>query len=289
MRSRVLILIIPVLLLSCTSGRMIQLGNEASRAGMEVCADALEVYSTLAGEAETEKLFQDRVKVLINPDPASMTLPDSETTDFSDQLGLRVQAYKSLLTTYKTFNLLTDKAYSKKNEEAVVALQNSYNAIEGLPDLPGEVSSKLPGVAKYLSEAFQAKKIKKHNEALFALSEAYLALWQSDSRLWIEYIDRIYDDYTNGLNQVSSDRYDPEAISRELHLPYKDKDVLLVLYRIEIRNEIRAEKQSIIESINDVEKALVELTYLHSEISKDKPSIPDIISTLDTIESLLEN
>jgi len=289
MRPRIVFLLIPLFLLSCASGRMIELGSQASRAGMEVCNDALDVYATLSEQQEKDKLYQDRLKILLNPDPASMTLPDSETTDFSEQIEPRREAYKSLLNTYRVFNLLTDKEYGNKNEEALATLQNSYNSIAGLPDLPGEVSSRLPEIAGYLSEAFQAKKVRKHNKALYPLSEAYLVLWQEDSEIWIDYLNRIYDDYARGLNQVSPNRYDPEAIARDLDLPYSDSAVLLMMYRLELRNDIKKEKNNIIKEIADVEKALAELTHAHSEISKDKPSITDIISTLDKIEAIVEN
>lgn len=288
MRPRIVFLLIPLFLLSCASGRMIELGSQASRAGMEVCNDALDVYSTLSEQREKDKFYQDRVEILLNRDPANMTLPDTEAVDYSEQILLRKKAYKSLLNTYRVFNLLTDKEYGNKNEEALAALQNSYNSIAGLPELPGEVSTRLPEVAGYLSETFQAKKIKKHNKALYALSEAYLELWKKDSEIWIDYLDQVYDGYARRLNQVSSDKYNPEAIARNLDLPYSDDAVLLMMYRLELRKDIRDEKNEIIKEIEDVEKALTELTIVHSEISKDKPGITDIISTLDKIEAIVE-
>jgi hypothetical protein len=174
-------LLIVVILSSCgTSKKIVELGGKAAVKGTEVSQKALDVFTMLSQQGEIDKSFQDKLKVLTNAEPAKMSLPDTKAPDFSKQIAARVKAYQSLLNTYRTFALLTDGTYSDKTKEAMSALQDSYNAIGKLPDIPQKVSAKLPEVSKGITQAIQAKKIKKHNEVLNHLTDLYVTLWDED-------------------------------------------------------------------------------------------------------------
>jgi hypothetical protein len=277
-----------LLLTSCSSSKIIELGGKTSVKGAEVSQKALDVYSVLSNQAAIDKSQQDKLKVLTNPSPATMPLPNTKAKDFSNQLSPRIQAYKSLMAVYAAFALLTDSKYADKTEQAVSALQDSYNAISKLPDLPDVVKSKLPGVAKLITGSIQAKKIRAHNEILYALSQAYLSLWKADTSTWEEYIDLIYNSYADGLNTVDSKRYDASKIAQDIKEPYKDEATIILMYRLRNRDEIMKQKNDTRKQLNDLGKALEELTLAHAEIAKEKPDLSTIISSLNRIEELLK-
>lgn len=288
MKTLISLLFFLLLLTSCTSSRMISLGGKASSTGTEVAQKALDLYGLLSKQADLDKSQQDKLKVLTHPDPASMKLPDTKVNDFSAQLEPRINAYQSLLATYRAFTLLTDDKLGDRTREALSALQSSYNAVAKLPDLPASVSSRLPEVAGLFTRAIQAKKIKAHNQALFELTQLYLALWKEDQKLWNDYLDRIYDDFATGLNTVDSKRYDAGKIDALTKTPYSDPSTIILMYRLDKRDEIIQQKNEIKSQLELFAKALEALNQTHAEIAIDKSSIPDIVDTLNTIDNLLK-
>ncbi|MDR0801391.1 hypothetical protein [Fluviicola sp.] len=280
-------LLIVLLLSSCASTKIIELGGKAATTGAEVSQKALDIFTILSQQADIDKSQQDKIKILTHPSPATMTLPDTKTQDFSNQLSARVKAYQNLLNTYKVFTLLTDNKYSDKTQEAVSALQESYNSIEKLPNLPTTVSEKLPEVSKLITQAIQAKKIKAHNQILFSLTQLYIKLWDEDQKIWNDYLDRIYDDYSTGLNTVDSKRYDSKKISELSKEPYSDEATIILMYRLEKRDEITRQKNAIKKQLNDFGKSLKELNKVHAEISKSKTDISDVTKMINSIENLL--
>ncbi|NWJ52095.1 MAG: hypothetical protein HXX14_14665 [Bacteroidetes bacterium] len=281
-------LFIIILLTSCSSTKIIELSAKVSAEGIEVSQKGLDVYATLSKQADIDKYQQDKIKVLTHPSPAIMALPNTAVQDFSKQLEPRIKAYQSLLSTYQAFNLLTDSKYGDKTKEAVNTLANSYNSIEKLPDLPTSVSSKLPEISKILTQAIQAKKIKIHNEVLYRLTELYLLLWNNDLKTWNEYLDAIYNTYALGLNSVDSKKFDVKKISQDLKEPYSDDAVIILIYRLNNRNEIIRQRDVIKKQLSDFGKALSAINKAHSEIAKEKTDISDVVSSLNTIENLLK-
>lgn len=278
-----------LLLVSCVSPKIIELGGKASTKGQEVSQNGIDILKVLSQQAAIDKSQQDKITVLTDPDPARMPLPDTKVkNDFPKALDERMSAYQSLLNTYKAFSLLTDSKYSDKTQEATIASQDSYNAISILPDIPATVSALLPKVAKTISQHIQARKIKKHNEILFALSEVYAKLWEEDKKTWNAYIDRVYDDYITGLNGVKSSRYDAKKISENDKEPFSDTPTVILMYRLNKRDELNKEKNKLKKSLNDFGKVLNELNKAHAEISKSKTEILDAIKTMNTIENLLK-
>lgn len=277
-----------ILLASCGSAKMLELSGRASLKGTEVSQQALEVFDLLSQQADIDKLQQDRVKILINPNPATMGLPDTKAQDFSSQIATRVKAYQSLMETYKSFGLLTDSRFGEKTKEAFDALKGSYQAIEQLPDLPPAVANKLPEVAKMISQSIQAKKIKKHNLILYNLSQLYLTLWNEDQKIWNDYIDLIYNTYASGLNTIDSKRFDTEKIKAESKEPFSDAAIVILLFRLDYRNEILKQRNEVKKHLSDFGKALSELNQVHSEIAKTKTDISDVASLLNSIENILK-
>ena len=275
------------MLSSCASTKIIELGGKASTKGMEVSQKALDVYTVLYQQAEIDKSQRDKITVITNSNPAIMSLPNNVVPSFSEELAPRVEAYQSLLNTYKAFTLLTDPKYGDKTQEAVSALQKSYNSIEKIPNLPSTVSAKLPKVSKIITQEIQAKQIKKHNQILFDLTQLYIAAWDEDQKFWNEYIDLIYNNYSNRLDSLDVKKYDAKKITKNAEEPYNE-EIVILMFRLEKRDKIVKQKNEIKKQLNDFGKALKELNKVHGEITKSKTDVSDVINMLNTIENLLK-
>ncbi|MEW5677180.1 hypothetical protein ABGT15_12775 [Flavobacterium enshiense] len=281
-------LFIVFLLTSCSSTKMLDLGGKASVKGTEVSQKAIDIYGLLSQQADIDKSQQDKIKVLTNKKPSEMVLPDSKVADFSEQLKPRIDAYEKLLNTYKAFTLLTDSSYGDMTQEATSALQDSYNSIQTFSDIPESVSSKLPEIAKMISQEIQVKKIKEHNKILYSLTTVYTMLWDKDQKTWNDYIDLIYNNYAQGLNTVDSKKYDAKMISETMKEPYSDEATVILMYRLEKRDEIIKKRNDLKKQLNDFGKALKELNKAHLEISKSKTDPSDVTKMMNTIENLLK-
>lgn len=288
MMKSLLKLLIFLLLVSCSSTKVIELGGKAANKGTDVSQNALDLYSTLQQQADIEKSLRDKCDILANPDPTSMTLPDNKIKDFTKQIAPRIKAYQSLLNTYRAFALLTDSKYGDKTKEATSALKDAYNAIEKLPDIPSAISAKLPDVLKMVTQEIQAKKIKEHNNILYELTKIYILLWDEDQKIWNDYIDMVYNQYANCLNSVNSKKYDVKKIADLDNEPYSDDATIILMYRLKNRNDIFKQRDAIKEQLIDFGKALSELNKAHSEIAKQKTDISEVISILNSIENLLK-
>ncbi len=220
---------------------------------------------------------QNKVAILTNPNPGTMTLPNKHSRNFVKQLQPRLNAYKSLLNVYQEFNLLTDSKFGDKTKDAASALITSFNSINQLPDLPSAVSSMLPEVSKTISQSIQAKKVKKHNEILLAITNAYLKLWTEEEPLWDAYIDAVYDDYSSGLNSVPSEYFGAEKIKQNNVEPYSNDTIVILMYRLDKRDEIIIQKNDLKKQLSDFGKALADLDKAHAELAKEKTDISDVI------------
>jgi hypothetical protein len=267
---------------------MIELSGKAASKGVAVSQQGINVYNLLTEQSGIDKLQQDKVKILTHPNPAAMALPDTKVQDFGGQIEARIKAYKSLLETYQAFTLISDSRFGDKTKEALSALQESYNSIEKLPDLPASVADKLPDVAKMISQSIQAKKIKKHNLVLFKLSQLYLDLWNADLKQWNDYVDMIYNSYATGLNTIDSKRFDLEKIRSQSQEPFSDEAIVVLLYRLQYRQQIANQRDTVKKQLTDFGQALAELNRVHAEIAKTKTDITDVTNMLNTIESLLK-
>ncbi|MGO4770689.1 hypothetical protein ACEN2I_03425 [Flavobacterium sp. W22_SRS_FK3] len=283
------ILLLLVLLSSCSSSKVIDLGGATATKGIDVSQKALTVYSSLLDQSGIDKSQQDKIKVLTNPNPSTMKLPDTKASDFSNQLQPRIEAYQKLLTVYTEFNLLTDSKFSDRSKEALISLENSYNAIAKIPDLPEDIRGKLPNIFSIITQTVQAKEIKKHNEILYSLSQVYLELWNDDKPIWDEYLDLVYNSYSDGLSTVDSKRYDVNKISQSSMEPYSDSATIILMYRLSNRDEIMKQKNDLKQQLTAFGKALQELNKTHAEMSKQATDISSVISSLNKIEELLKD
>jgi len=282
-----IILFFVLLISSCTSSKIIELGGKAADKGTEVSQKGIDIYTTLSQQSDVDRYQQDKVKVLTHPNPIGMPLPATSPKGFPKQLSLRIKAFQSLLNVYKVFGLLTDKEYSNKTSDAVSALRDAYASISTLPDLPADVSALLPGVAGAIANNIQARKIKQHNLILFELTKAYLTLWNKEQPLWEDYIEQVYiRTYADALKGDLSNRYDPARVAEISKEPYNN-NVIVLMYRLKERDDIINSSVLLKKQLNDFGKALSGLNKAHSEISKQRPDIQIAISTINSIENLL--
>jgi len=277
-----------LILTSCGSSKLVQVGTTVSKEGLEVSQNGIDTYTLLAEQRDIDASQRDIIKILTNPEPDKMALPQTIPEDFSGRINSRIKAYKSLLSVYQAFSLLTDSKYSADTQTATSAVLASYNSIKQLPQLSSGVSSIISGATGLITQSIQAKQIKKHNEILYNLTKVYLDLWNDEVHIWNDYVDRVYNEYVDGLKTVPTKYYDLNKVKDGNTEPYSDENILLLLYKIKQRNAIIKQKNDLKEQIANFGKALTQLNQAHAELSKDQSNITDVSTSLTNIEILIK-
>lgn len=277
-----------LLIAGCDQAAIRQVGARTALRGQESCDAALKVYARLDSLADLDKEQQDFVTLLTRPAASTLPLPDKPRAPFEVQLAPRVRAYRSLRKAYAALYRLSDTAFADQTQEAAEALTDSVNALKGIPDLPAPVSSLLPALSGFVVGRIQAKEIRKHNLALHSLIRSYRTLWESDKPIWEKYITRVYKDYAQPLESLTPDQFDEERLRELVKEPYT-KVYLVNLYKLQRREEARGKQQEVQTELDAVDQSFALLERAHKELAAQNPSFSDVLATLESIGSTLEN
>ena len=282
---RVILIIVVLKLTSCAPARYIEFSGKVATLGVEVSQKGIDSYKLIQMQSQIQKNQRDRIKILQNPNPNALKeLPDTEIEDFSSQIVFRVDSYKKLLKIYEIFDLISDKKYQSSVTEAVSEFQKILELIDKIPKLSPEIKSMIPGVTTKILQGVQAGKIKQLNEKLFWLTNLYCLIWEEDVKIWEEYIDAIYDNYRKEMNIVDNNNFDSKKIANEFKEPFRE-EILVFMYRIQIREKILQDKENLKKEINDFGKSLRLLNKTHLEISKNKTNISNLMQNANAISN----
>jgi hypothetical protein len=276
-----------ILICGCASPSSLRnYGAAVALQGQALTDAVLSCYDDLAKQKSIDKNQQDFIKIVTSPNPA-YTLPDTQPKDFSRQLAPRVQAYQALRKAYELFHQISDPSFGNQTKIATESLLSSINTLKNIPDLPNSVKTLLSSLSDLLVEQIQANYIKQHNAILLKFCEAYRELWEQDMPYWKQYLERVYKDYVDGLNSLDPARFDEKQLNEIIKEPFT-KDIKIGLYKLQKRNISEAERQKLEAKLDSVNRAFGFLCAAHAELAKDKPSLYDVIYTLDLIQSILK-
>lgn len=276
-----------IIICGCASPSSVRnLGTAVALQGQALTDAALDSYNSLAQQKSIDKSQQDFIKIVTSPKPAS-TLPDTQPKDFSLQLTPRIQTYQELRKAYEVFHRLSDPSFADQTKNATESLLSSIKTLQDIPDLPSSVKNLLPTLSALLIETIQAAEIRKHNAILLEFCKVYRELWIQDMPAWKEYLGRVYKDYADGLISLEPARFEEKRLNEIVKEPFY-KDINVGLYKLQKRNISEAKRQELEAKLDSVTRALGLLCAAHSELAKEKPSLADVIYTLDLIQSILK-
>lgn len=284
------ILIICALFFSgCDEAAVRQVGAKVGMRGQDVSSAAITALSNLADLEAVDYSQRTVAAIIVQPPQTLNTLPTVEHNDqLLEQIQLRIAAYRQFGKAYAALHRLSETAFADQAEAAQTELVNSVNAIKNIPDLPASVSSLIPAVTGLIVDRKQAREIKKHNQTLHRLSEAYKALWVADRPTWNAYLERVRGAYVNSLNSVPVDRFDEKKLREVTTMPYTS-GYLANLFKAQEAARLDQNKQQLIGQVDAVDEAFRLLVISHKELASQKPSYSDVIAYLDRIVTVLQD
>lgn len=269
----------------CTGSNVKTLGAAAAVKGQSACSAAEMSYRDVDLWEARDERYQNFVKALTRP--AEMTdTPESKVTSFSNELSTRISAFQALKRVYARFQSLSEAISNAEAKEATQSLLESLDTIQGIKDVPESVKKKIANTADILVEDIQAGKVRKHNAILARLASAYQELWQSEIPIWEKRINRVVDDYNNGLIQIDATRFDQNALSKIESLPFSTS-YNITMYKLRLREESEKIRQETISRLWAVNSALESLVQAHTELSKKEPNLAEIATTLDRLDTII--
>jgi len=282
-------LLVLLLLTSCSSSKLLlQTGAQASKDGILVCQKGVDTYTLLSQQQAIDQSQQQIILILSVPNPAAINLAENKASPIAKEIAPRINAYKSLLSVYQVFGLLTGSDEPGDTKAAEDALTASYNNIKQLPDLSASVSGFISTAGSAIMKQIQSGSVKKHNEALYELTKAYLALWNDEMPVWQKYLGLVYNRYANQLRTNPAAVYDMAKVKEALTEPYTGDAVILELFRVKQINDVTQQKAAVEKQLTDFGKALTLLNQAHLDLSKDASVTSDASNTLNTLETLLQ-
>jgi hypothetical protein len=271
----------------CAARATRSLGAAAALKGQAVADAALRSYELIEQQQVVDKQQQDLVKILTAPNLTLPTLPDSPAPDFGLQLAPRVAAYRALRDSYKLFQQLADPVYSEQAARATDALTTSINNLNGIGDLPAGVAGAAKKLTGLAVGAVQAGKIRDHNRILLSMAETYRELWEADLPVWRDYFGRIHKDFADPVSNLSVDRFDQRAVDSVVKEPFIPA-IRLQIYKLQMRDASRKRAAELEDQLLSVGRAFRLLESAHVELTKEKPSVTDVIELLDNIRAVIE-
>ncbi|HEY6243763.1 MAG TPA: hypothetical protein VIX17_07450 [Pyrinomonadaceae bacterium] len=288
-RSISALLIAGLLILSgCDEGAVRKLGAKIGSRGQDVGTAAAKVIAELDEFEQVD--YEQRLRVGILVRPPAMGTEDLPIVDHNkleqDQITQREKLYKQLAKAYAALQTLSETAFADQSAAAVTELNNSINNIKAVPNIPVGVSSALSGLTGLIVDRKQAKDIRKYSLTLANLIKAHRALWESDRQIWDNYLARIRSAYIDQLNKTEADRFDLQQLRKIVTYPYADS-YLINTYKAQEAARLDSRITEIKEHLDAVDEAFSQLEKAHKELTEEKPSYDDIVSSLDRIVTIL--
>jgi hypothetical protein len=124
------------------------------------------------------------------------------------------------------------------------------------------------------------------NELMYGLNERFTETLTADLGDIRTFIDQFYQKYSDGLNKVPTYKFDTLKVEQLVDEPYRDKQVLIKLYKLQLAEEARAQVGILSNRAKLISDLLKELNMMHAEFIKRNRSDKDIKERLMKIEEL---
>lgn len=263
------------ILSSCVEDKR-NLKSENYKAGIEVIDQIIDSYSQMSDVSFTAKYNQQLVSIL--SDSKAITY---EGICFSDDAMNKIIAFESLKKVYTKYNLITDKNFTSKTAHIAEAIFASCNALDSL-DINDEISDQLTIISEYVSASSFDENI-----AIHGLTEQYLTVWQKDVTFWKLLLNKSYSDYSDGIDEIPAEIFDEEKLSKFVYEPYSTKDVMVEIYKLNLKDEAYKEKETVSQKLDDIKWGFENINLVNSEYTKKAQDLTYVEDIIDKVKAYL--
>lgn len=206
-----------------------------------------------------------------------------EQIDFefeSENLDTIIALLKYMNKTYTAYELLSDIKIGLKKSNIREKVEI---ACEKLNDF--QLSEEQKTKIDEIQEAAKSHKFAR-KEIMFELTGIFLSILENDIEKEINILNKSFAIYDEAIQSIPNTVFDPEKVEKLVSKPFKNKEVLVKLYKLQLRDEAYKKNLNLINELNAMSKALEKQHLLHAELLKqksDKKNTDKLVSELNEI------
>lgn len=277
-------LVLALSALGCaTSSQTVSLSKTVASRGQDLATAALNGYDAIDDAATRDQQDQLTLKAFVPPAP----LTSVRRQDFSAQLAPRRKAYRALKSAYGQFQVLAESNAGTEISTATGGLIDAVNGLSSLPDISGPAKGFLTTAAQQLATAQQQRSLRKYNEALAKLADAYRTLWNEDLSVFKNTLQGFTESYTTGIQGLQPSIFDSDLVQEAIGQPFT-AEVAIRLYQVKLISTAQDEKAAIEAKLAGISRAFDGLVAAHAALAVDKPSAQDVLAAANQILDAIE-
>lgn len=245
----------------------------------QIVTEALtDLYLSLQNMEYFYSYNQEYLNILINNNDSVKNLFSDTIKPKNDELEKYYALSKLMNRTYKAYELLTDVKIGLKKSGIREKIDKFCDKLETY-----NFDDKQKQTIKEIKETATAHKFDR-KMVMFNLNTLFYELISKHIQFEITTIKKSFEAYDKGLKLIPNHIFDPVKVEQLVSEPFSNRNVLIKLYKLQLRDQAYKMKQDLIDRLYTLEKALGKLNSVHAEFikqKKDKSYIDKILSDLN--------
>ncbi len=186
---------------------------------------------------------------------------------------------------YRAYEMLTDISVGLEKSGIVKDVKFFYESIDF-----NSLSEEDKKILTDVKQASESKKFER-KEIIYGVSSILLNIIQNDFEKEKIIINKFFEAYDKGLQKVQNSSFDYAKVENLVSEPYTDRDVLIGLYKLQLRNEANQSRNEILNKFSTLMQAAEKINAIHFELTKQKrddDAVDRLMSETDLLLNYIE-
>ncbi len=172
---------------------------------------------------------------------------------------------QNILSTYD--NILANY-FEMSDDELKSEILHLINQFDSLNVKNEDLTTDLEKMKKYAGSVNFSRE-----KAIYGLSDLIYRMYFADVLVWQHKLDSAYNDFSEKLNQIPDDVFDQTKLEKFVYEPYKGKQNLVKIYKMNLKEEAYEEKVKFTDKANKILLLYQDYEKVLQEIGKKSPDI----------------
>ena len=254
--------------------------EELAEIGMSTTKSLKDVYKSLKDNEYFYEVSNKELDILTSADS---TISENANPQKLVNYKITFDLTESMYKVYFAYKALTQPRADADESGIRKAIRDFCSKIKAF-ELTEKAKSKIIAILNGTNNpAFKQKEIINMVSILF--TEAVNGNIEEN----IKITENNYTAFANKLEKIPENSFELERLKKLTDEPYKDKKILVKLFKLKQKEKAQKEKTILIAKLNKASEILKKITITHSAISKQGTKDTDIDILLREIKLLIEN
>jgi len=266
---------------SCTNDTTFQSSQrDAAQRGRVLMQQVNELYATLNEMNYYFDYKREYLEILTKSDTSIVNLYSN--INFNNlQLDSISDFVQKTSAVYQSYELLSDLTIGLEKSGIVYNIDRFCSLASSL-----NVSEDDKILIDQIYKAANSNKFER-KDIILAVNQIFLKIFIEDIDKQSEILNHLFLAYDKGLKKVPNSAFDIQKVELLVNEPYSDSDVLLGLYKLQLRDDAYKKKQAVIGRIQSLKITAEKLNLLHAELLRKQKNNAEIARLLSDIDLVL--